>query len=33
VYNNLIAKSLLQIRCEKYDPVKAKFREKDGSGG
>lgn len=33
VFNNLIAKSLRQINCEKYNPIKAQFREKDGTGG
>ena len=32
-FNNLIAKSLLQINCDKYNPIKARFREKDGTGG
>lgn len=32
-FNNLIAKSLLRINCDKYNPIKAQFREKDGSGG
>lgn len=31
--NNLIAKSLLQINCDKYNPIKARFRETDGTGG
>ena len=33
VFNNLIGKSLLQINCEKYNPIKTRFREKDGTGG
>ena len=32
-FDNLIAKSLLRINCEKYNPIKAEFREKDGTGG
>ena len=33
VFNNLIAKSLLRINCDKYNPVKAVFRERHGTGG
>lgn len=32
-FDNLIAKSLLKINCDKYNPIKAQFREKDGTGG
>ena len=32
-FNNLIAKSLLKINCDRYNPIKAQFREKDGTGG
>ena len=32
-FNNLIAKSLLRINCDKYNPVKAVFRERHGTGG
>lgn len=31
-FDNLIAKSLLRINCDKYNPIKAQFREKDGTG-
>ena len=33
VFDNLVAKSLLQINCDKYNPIKAHFKEKDGTGG
>ena len=32
-FDNLIAKSLLRVNCDKYNPIKAQFREKDGTGG
>ena len=32
-FDNLIAKSLLQINCDKYNSIKARFCEKDGTGG
>lgn len=32
-FDNLIAKSLLRVNSDKYNPVKAEFREKDGAGG
>jgi formate dehydrogenase subunit delta len=32
-FNNLIAKSLLRINCDKYNPIRAAFREKEGTGG
>lgn len=32
-FNNLIAKSLLRINCDKYNPIKTQFRERDGTGG
>ncbi len=32
-FDNLIAKSLRRINCDKYNPIKAEFREKDGTGG
>ena len=32
-FDNLIAKSLLRVNSDKYNPVKAEFREKDGTGG
>ena len=32
-FNNLIAKSLLRVRCQKYNPVKPVFHEHHGTGG
>ena len=32
-FNNLIAKSLRRVSCDKYNPVKSEFTEKDGTGG
>lgn len=32
-FDNLIAKSLLRVNCDKYNPIKAQFRERDGTGG
>lgn len=33
IFNNLIAKALLKINCDKYNPIKAQFRDMDGTGG
>lgn len=32
-FNNLIAKSLLRVRCHTYNPVKVVFQEQHGTGG
>ena len=32
-FNNLIAKSLLKINCDKYNPIKTEIRDKGGTGG
>ena len=32
-FDSLIAKSLLKINCDKYNPIRPVFCEKDGTGG